>query len=97
MYSQYTAGVPIEVSPFALTSVLQSLRTKLGSPKAALRDARAKAGPVLTDNANYIIDAPFSEDAMKNPREVPSMRSPIYLLANIRSAFYKTQVADRGC
>lgn len=32
--------------------------------------ARAKAGPVVTDNGNFIVDAPFSEAAMKKPREV---------------------------
>lgn len=32
--------------------------------------ARAKAGPVVTDNGNFIIDAPFSEAALKKPREV---------------------------
>jgi len=62
--------VPIEVSPFAHTSVLRSLRTKLGSPKATLRMGRAKAGPVVTDNGNFIIDAPFAEDALRRPREV---------------------------
>ena len=70
MYSKYTSGVPIEVSPFAYTPVLRSLHTKLDSPKATLRMARAKAGPVVTDNGNFIIDAPFSEAALKNPREV---------------------------
>lgn len=68
--TSYTPGVPIEVSPFAHTSVLRSLRTKLDSPKATLRMARAKAGPVVTDNGNFIIDAPFSEAAMKKPREL---------------------------
>lgn len=68
--TSYTSGVPIEVSPFAHTSVLRSLHTKLDSPKAILRMARAKAGPVVTDNGNFIIDAPFSEAALKNPREL---------------------------
>jgi ribose 5-phosphate isomerase len=95
--SKYTSGVPIEVSPFAYTSVLRSLHTKLDSPKATLRMARAKAGPVVTDNGNFIIDAPFSEAALKNPREVPFMLSRINLFANIRSASCETQAADRGC
>jgi ribose 5-phosphate isomerase A len=30
----------------------------------------AKAGPVVTDNGNFIIDAPFTEDVMKRPHEV---------------------------
>jgi ribose 5-phosphate isomerase A len=34
--------------------------------------ARAKAGPVVTDNGNFIIDAPFPEVVLKKPREVLS-------------------------
>jgi len=68
--TSFAAGVPIEVSPFAHTTVLQSLRTKLGSPKSILRMGRAKAGPVVTDNGNFVIDAPFTEDVMKRPHEL---------------------------
>ena len=97
MCFKYTSGVPIEVSPFAYTPVLRSLHTKLESPKATLRMARAKAGPVVTDNGNFIIDAPFSEAALKNPREVRFILSRINLFANIRSASCETQVANRDC
>jgi ribose 5-phosphate isomerase A len=97
MYSKYTSGVPIEVSPFAYTPVLRSLHTRLDSPKATLRMARAKAGPVVTDNGNFIIDAPFSEAALKNPREVPFMLSRIILFADTRPASCETQAPDRGC
>ncbi|KAI9511518.1 ribose-5-phosphate isomerase [Russula earlei] len=66
----YTSGVPIEVSPFAHSSVLRALQINLGSPKATLRMARAKAGPVVTDNGNFIIDAPFTADVLRKPREL---------------------------
>jgi len=68
--TSYAAGVPIEVSPFAHTSVLRRLRTDLGSPKATLRMGRSKAGPVVTDNGNFIIDAPFAEDDLRKPRQL---------------------------
>lgn len=68
--TNFATGVPIEVSPFAHTSVLRSLRTKLGSPKSILRMGHAKAGPVVTDNGNFVIDAPFPEDVMTRPREL---------------------------
>jgi ribose 5-phosphate isomerase A len=29
--------------------------------------AKAKAGPVVTDNGNFVIDAPFDEDRYKDP------------------------------
>jgi ribose 5-phosphate isomerase A len=55
--------------PFAYVKVLQNLH-RLGSPTAALRMAKAKAGPVVSDNGNFIIDAPFDEQYMKHPLEV---------------------------
>lgn len=32
--------------------------------------AKMKAGPVVTDNANFVIDAPFGEEDMKDPYKV---------------------------
>lgn len=60
-------GVPIEVVPFAYAKVLQNLHHRLGSPNATLRMAKAKAGPVVSDNGNFIIDAPFPVEAMRDP------------------------------
>jgi ribose 5-phosphate isomerase A len=97
MRPKYITGVPIEVSPFAHTTILRSLHTKLDSPKATLRMARAKAGPVVTDNGNFIIDAPFTEATMRKPREVPLCFSHINLVTDIQSASRENQAADRGC
>lgn len=41
-----------------------------GQPGLSLRMAKMKAGPVVTDNGNFIIDAPFSEEQMRKPEEV---------------------------
>lgn len=72
---QYTAGVPIEVAPFAYAKLLQNLH-RLGSPQATLRMAKtAKAGPVVSDNGNFVIDAPFEEWWLKNPHEVTCFSS----------------------
>lgn len=65
---QFKSGVPIEVVPFAYAKVLQNLHHI--SPKAKLRMAVAKAGPLVTDNANFIIDAPFDAETMKDPYAV---------------------------
>lgn len=52
-------SVPIEVEPLAAHRVLSVLRT-LGSTKPAIREGQiAKAGPIKTDQDNFIIDAPF--------------------------------------
>ncbi|EPX73201.1 ribose 5-phosphate isomerase [Schizosaccharomyces octosporus yFS286] len=52
-------GVPIEVMPMAYTSILPQL-VALGALDPKLRmGAPGKAGPVVTDNGNFIIDANF--------------------------------------
>ena len=66
---QWKQGVPVEVATFAYARVLQNLHA-MGSPTAALRMAKMKAGPVVSDNGNFIIDAPFPEEQMKDPAAV---------------------------
>mmetsp|Transcript_751 Transcript_751/g.1103 ORF Transcript_751/g.1103 Transcript_751/m.1103 type:complete len:246 (+) Transcript_751:70-807(+) len=54
---QWKKGVPVEVIPAARVTVSNSLRELGGEPK--LRMASQKAGPVVTDNGNFIIDVDF--------------------------------------
>jgi ribose 5-phosphate isomerase A len=68
--TNFKPGVPIEVVPFAYAKVLQNLHQILGSPNAVLRMAIAKAGPVVSDNGNFIIDAPFDREKMRDPYPV---------------------------
>ncbi|KAF8754507.1 Ribose 5-phosphate isomerase A (phosphoriboisomerase A) [Rhizoctonia solani] len=64
-------GVPIEVAPFAYAKLLQNLHRL-----ATLRMAKMKAGPIVTDNGNFCIDAPFDEAYMQDPHDVsPRVRS----------------------
>ncbi|KAK0564314.1 ribose-5-phosphate isomerase rki1 [Tilletia horrida] len=65
----WTQGVPVEVAPFAYAKVLHNLK-RLGSTEASLRMAKMKAGPVVTDNGNFCIDAPFPSSYMKDPSEL---------------------------
>lgn len=67
--TNWKQGVPIEVAPFAYAKLLQNVH-RLGSEKATLRMAKAKAGPVVTDNGNFVIDAPFEESRYKDPYEL---------------------------
>ena len=53
-----TWAVPVEVIPAAYVVVTTALKA-LGAESAALRMAKAKAGPVVTDNGNFILDAAF--------------------------------------
>ncbi|KAF8603584.1 ribose-5-phosphate isomerase [Ceratobasidium sp. AG-I] len=62
-------GVPIEVAPFAYAKLLQNLH-RHGSTDAVLRMAKMKAGPIVTDNGNFCIDAPFGEEYMRNPHDL---------------------------
>ena len=36
--------------------------------------AKMKAGPVVSDNSNFIIDAPFSQEIMKDPTSVSNQK-----------------------
>ena len=49
--------VPLEVLPFAYKTVQVEI-TKMGG-RARLRESAGKAGPVVTDNGNFILDADF--------------------------------------
>jgi len=64
--TNWKEGIPVEVTPFAYARVLHNL-AGLGSLSPKLRMAKAKAGPVVSDNGNFVIDAPFPEEAMKYP------------------------------
>ena len=53
--AQWKKGVPIEVLPLAFKTVQIEVETKYGG-NMNLRMAKAKAGPLVTDNSNFIID-----------------------------------------
>lgn len=52
---QYKKGIPIEVSPMAYVPIQNKIQ-KLYGGILELRMAVAKAGPVVTDNGNFILD-----------------------------------------
>ncbi len=58
--------LPVEVIPMALTPVMAAI-TKLGG-KPELRMGIKKAGPVITDQGNMVIDVKF--DSIDNPAEL---------------------------
>jgi ribose 5-phosphate isomerase A len=59
-------GVPVEVIPMAYTPVMKKMELLGGKPK--LRMAKAKSGPLITDNGNFIIDVDFG--IIQNPMEL---------------------------
>lgn len=53
-------GIPIEVIPMARVPVTKSVTYMYGG-EATLRMAKNKAGPVVTDNGNFILDWKFKK------------------------------------
>jgi len=56
---KWQKGVPVEVIPMAHQPVLVKMKAK--GLKPILRMAKSKAGPLVTDNGNFIIDFKFDE------------------------------------
>ena len=54
---KWKKGIPIEVIPMAYVPIMNKL-SKMGG-KSVLRMAKNKAGPVISDNGNFILDADF--------------------------------------
>jgi len=61
---QWKKGVPIEVIPMAYIPLMKKFENMGGSP--VLRLAEKKAGPLITDNGNFILDVDFGE--ILNPK-----------------------------
>ena len=59
-------GVPIEIIPLAHIPIMKRLEALGGTP--VLRMALSKAGPVVSDNGNFIIDVDFGK--IINPQEL---------------------------
>ncbi|CDS06971.1 hypothetical protein LRAMOSA09494 [Lichtheimia ramosa] len=66
--TQWTKGVPVEVVPMAYKGVMKAIESKLSwkPEKVTLRMAVNKAGPVVTDNGNFVVDAHFG--AIDDPK-----------------------------
>ncbi|AET40113.1 ribose-5-phosphate isomerase RKI1 Ecym_5355 [Eremothecium cymbalariae DBVPG len=67
--TNWTKGVPIEVVPVAYARVLADIRAMSTCVRAEVRQGGvSKAGPVVTDNNNFIIDADFGQ--IQDPRKL---------------------------
>lgn len=65
---RFTRSVPVEVLPIAQKVVARKLEKDLGG-RFVLRMAKMKAGPVVTDNSNFILDWTIPE-GIKNWNDV---------------------------
>jgi ribose 5-phosphate isomerase A len=59
-------GIPIEIIPTSHVPIMKKLKNLGGIPQ--LRMAQAKAGPVVSDNGNFIIDVDFGK--IDNPSDL---------------------------
>ncbi|KAJ0179322.1 hypothetical protein K1T71_005034 [Dendrolimus kikuchii] len=57
---RYKKGIPIEVVPMAYVPIKNKILAMYGG-EIKLRNAVAKAGPVVTDNGNFILDWVFTD------------------------------------
>lgn len=77
---QWTQGIPIEVVSMSYNKVTADLY-KLGATKVVLREGgKAKAGPVVTDNNNFILDTVFP---VLKPEDVAELDRKIKLLVGV--------------
>jgi len=67
---QWHKGVPIEVIPSAYTAVRRKIEKHLGGKVTLRMSGSSKAGPVVTDNGNFLLDWQF--DSALNWKEVES-------------------------
>lgn len=87
-------GVPIEVLPMAYRPVQLKINQLLGG-NAVLRMASKKAGPVITDNGNFLIDWEFEgsqdwpavESVLQN---IPGVIETGLFLGMTRAAYFGT-------
>ncbi len=80
-------AVPVEILPFALSSVIMKMRTMGGKP--IVREGTGKVGPLVTDNGNFIIDVNFG------PIEAPKkLHSQLKLVPGVVETGLFVGVAD---
>ena len=71
--------IPIEVEPLACRAVLETLES-LGSDKPFIREGpMQKAGPIKTDQDNFIIDAPFPTLLLPRDIELSNSLHPAHV------------------
>ena len=78
---KWTKGLPIEVIPMAYKAISDQIVKRLGGTPV-LRMAKAKAGPVVTDNGNFIIDWNF-ESKKRSKNEWTDINSTIKMIPGV--------------
>ncbi|KAL8623847.1 hypothetical protein ACOMHN_058877 [Nucella lapillus] len=93
--TNWKKGVPIEVVPMAYHPVQLKIQKILGG-KAELRMAYRKAGPIVTDNGNFIVDWVFDSpqiDWLETDRKlhcIPGVMETGLFLNMAKAAYFGT-------
>lgn len=92
---QWRAGIPIEVIPMAYTAVINKLKLMPQCATAVLRMAHSssKAGPVISDNGNVIVDADFGSIAVA---DVAAVNNSIQRIAGVVETGLFVQMASKA-
>lgn len=89
--TEWTKGVPIEIVPNSYAKVTLDLM-KLGAKGVVLRQGgAAKAGPVITDNNNFLLDADFG--VIKDPQ---ALHAQIKALVGVVETGLFTGMAEKA-
>lgn len=89
--TEWTKGVPIEIVPNSYAKVTNDLK-RLGAKAVVLRQGgAAKAGPVITDNNNFLLDADFG--AIADPQ---SLHARIKALVGVVETGLFTKLAGKA-
>ncbi|XP_061552111.1 ribose-5-phosphate isomerase [Phycodurus eques] len=86
---QWKKGVPIEVVPMAYVPVSRKI-VRLFGGEANLRMAVSKAGPVVTDNSNFILDWKF-----ERPHNWKDVNSAIKMIPGVVETGLFVAMAER--
>ncbi|KAI8073045.1 ribose 5-phosphate isomerase A [Gongronella butleri] len=93
--SKYTRGIPVEVVPMALTNVKHRLEQLFPGKSIQLRWSQPsdKAGPVVTDNGNVLLDCHLGEIP---PEHVPDVYTQIKSITGVLDVGLFFGMADRA-
>ncbi|KAK4051401.1 ribose-5-phosphate isomerase rki1 [Microbotryomycetes sp. JL201] len=85
MHGEWRQGVPVEIIPQAVSLVCKQLATAFDHPLCAkLRQGGpGKAGPVVTDNGNFVLDVSGWSGRMMNPSNVAEVESKMKMMTGI--------------
>ena len=89
--SNWSKGLPVEVIPSAYVPTMNQIEAKLNA-KSELRMAEKKAGPVVTDNGNFLLDVKLQWEKIPS-EELDSIDVTLLRLAGVvHTGFFLSMV-----